>query len=311
MLATYFPSTPSTPTSTPSGYANSPSTGQSVVSKPAPTNTSTPSPSVSQPVSAPANTGKTIIGYYGGTSAIPQKYVAYSDGTSAPVSGGTTVPPVTQPSQTGGGSSSVPSSSTNQQLSALQQQLQTAQQQLNVLTEVQNKTGGAITDTNQIPADVLSGAASVSDFIKTTNEKRAAEEAAKKKKEAEYLAEKTVLEQQAQLENLKTMITQLQAARPATQSMVEEGTKLLDTGGVTTLRQNINDIDAQIRDTQASLRQGLYSQEGRLAPMELISTRQNQLKRQGEETINMLTSQKQAYVDQYNAALDNVRMIMD
>ena len=68
--------------------------------------------------------------------------------------------------------------------------------------------------------------------------------------------------------------------------------------GVTALEQQINSLDSQIADLEASARQGSAQEGDRLAPMEIIGTRQKKLETQANEKIDNLRRQKQTAVDQ-------------
>jgi hypothetical protein len=85
----------------------------------------------------------------------------------------------------------------------------------------------------------------------------------------------------------------------------------MNNAGIAGLQSQITNIDTQIAEANESLRQGKNVQGERLAPMELISTRQQTLENRARDVVNTLGIQKQALVDQYNASLSNVQMIMN
>ena len=80
--------------------------------------------------------------------------------------------------------------------------------------------------------------------------------------------------------------------------------------GVDAIETQLNDLNKLIRDKEASLRQGLYTQEGRLAPMELIGTRQRELMRQGQEELDALNREKAVLVEEYNTKQNLINNLM-
>ncbi len=97
--------------------------------------------------------------------------------------------------------------------------------------------------------------------------------------------------------------------RPALPTYVDDFEALRAEQGVTALETHINTLESQIRDTEASLRQGLYDEEGKLRPMELIGTRQRELARQVQEQLDTLNRRKQTLVDELstkNTLISNI-----
>lgn len=68
---------------------------------------------------------------------------------------------------------------------------------------------------------------------------------------------------------------------------------LRDQNNVTGLENSINNITAQTTALQDSLTAGLYDEEGKLRPMELISSRQQEMSRQVQEKIATLNRSKE------------------
>lgn len=81
--------------------------------------------------------------------------------------------------------------------------------------------------------------------------------------------------------------------------------------GLQSLEDRINKINQDERDMEAALRQGLYDEEGKLRPMELITGRQRELTRQAQEAMDELTRRKQTLVDEYNTKVGVVNTIMN
>lgn len=319
MLATYFPSTQSTPTSVPSGYTNSPSTGQSVVSTPA-------TPSIAgvnyTPMTITTNSAGQI-------AAVPKPAPTY---TSNPVtmqsvvtpasSGGSSSPAPVAPVSaaptysSGGGGSSAPvapvssggSSQTTDkqaQLSALQAEL--AKQQA-IAAEVA-KLG--LSGTDQIPDAIMKGmtaeAYMTSDEFRKTQEQKEKIEAEKK------AAELKDLEYNNQIAFLKRQMADLQAGvgQPKAPELLETHKELMAEHSMPVLAQDINDLKSLLREKEASAREGVRKQEGRLAPMGLISTRQQELASRANEEMDFINRQIQTKVDEYNTKLSMIGMTMD
>ena len=72
----------------------------------------------------------------------------------------------------------------------------------------------------------------------------------------------------------------------------------------------MNSLDSQIADLQASIRQGIYNEEGGVKPMELVGIAQRELARQGQEALDTLTRAKAVLVDQYNTKIGLINTLM-
>ena len=66
------------------------------------------------------------------------------------------------------------------------------------------------------------------------------------------------------------------------------------------IESQINNLRTLQRDLDASLREGLYDEEGKLKPMELIGTAQRELRRQAQEEMDTLSRRVATLVDEYN-----------
>jgi len=76
------------------------------------------------------------------------------------------------------------------------------------------------------------------------------------------------------------------------------------------LQKQVTDIDTQIAEVQDSLTAGIHKISGELAPMELITGRQQELQNQATEKLNALNRTKANLVTQYNNAIGTVSMLM-
>ncbi len=163
---------------------------------------------------------------------------------------------------------------------------------------------------------------SSSSLIKPTNEMvqtsdQIRDEETKKKADEEKKIAEDSLKQDQEIVDLtkKKTITELKAGlgigeAPAKSTFASDFEALRSKEGITAVESQINNLSTQIRDTEASLRQGLYDVEGQLAPMELIGTRQRELTRQGQEQLDSLNRRKATLVDEYNTKVDLVSNIM-
>jgi hypothetical protein len=136
------------------------------------------------------------------------------------------------------------------------------------------------------------------------NEAKATAETAKKS--ADELATLTT---QSQIAALKKELG-LDTGIPAKPTLVSDYEALRSSKGITGLEEQITALNASIADAEASIRQGMYNQEGKLMPMELIGTRQRELARQGQELLDTLNRRKQTMVDELTTKTNLVNNIM-
>lgn len=136
---------------------------------------------------------------------------------------------------------------------------------------------------------------------KTISEQAAAEVAEEK--------EITTLQRARTIAELKSQLG-IDTGIPVRPSFATDFEALRSEEGMSALEGQINSLESQIRDTEASLRQGLYTEEGQLRPMELIGTRQRELTRQAQEQMDTLNRRKTTLVDEYNTKVDLVNNIM-
>ena len=85
---------------------------------------------------------------------------------------------------------------------------------------------------------------------------------------------------------------------------------LMSNAGISGIQDDINSKKALKKDLEASLRQGLYDEEGKLRPMELIGTHQQELQRQGLEKIDQIDRDMAVLIDLYNTEIGVIDMQM-
>jgi hypothetical protein len=155
---------------------------------------------------------------------------------------------------------------------------------------VEAPTGGVVT--SEVPRG---------EEAKTIADQAAAEVAAEK--------EITTLQRQRTIAELKKSLG-IDTGIPVRPVFATDFEALRSEQGMSALGGQINSLETQIRDTEASLRQGLYNEEGQLRPMELIGTRQRELTRQAQEQMDALNRRKTTLVDEYNTKVNLVNNIM-
>ena len=149
-----------------------------------------------------------------------------------------------------------------------------------------------------------------SQSVRNKNNKDTAD---KNKETSDTQSEVNKLTLQKQLQDLRTGLglnPETGAKEPVAPKFQNAYETLKSTYGISGTETQLNNIDKQISDTEASLRQGLYNQEGKLAPMDIIQGRQRELKRQGQEQLDTLNRTKQALTNELNTKLNAVNTIM-
>jgi len=145
-------------------------------------------------------------------------------------------------------------------------------------------------------------------------EQEQAEEEQKEAEETQIQADKEdaeikSLERQKRKKELEIELG-LEEEAPEAPELLDTYTTLRSEKGIGAIEEQLNVLDKTIRDTQESLRQGLYDVEGELKPMKLIGTKQRELARKGQEQLDTLNRQKQTLVDEYNTKLGLINSIM-
>lgn len=123
------------------------------------------------------------------------------------------------------------------------------------------------------------------------------------------------LTNQQQLKNLRVEAgldpdTGEKLDKPAIPTFETDFDALRDEHGMSALESQINNLNSSIADAEASLRLGMYDEEGKLKPMELIGAAQEKLARQGREAVDALLRRKAVLVDEYNTKLNVVNSLM-
>jgi hypothetical protein len=203
--------------------------------------------------------------------------------------------------QQSGGSTQQQPGGTSPELAALQSQLQQKQSQLAEAQKLGLAPGA------HIPQEILSGM-SAADYIRTSEESRQREEYQKMLVEQQKVQEMRDLEYQNYMNQLKTL-QQQQAPEPF--QAADTHTELMAQHAIPQLSQDINDLKTLARETEAAARQGMKKQEGRLAPMGLISQRQQEVLTRANEELDYINRQLQTKVDEYNTKISLIGMTMD
>jgi hypothetical protein len=81
--------------------------------------------------------------------------------------------------------------------------------------------------------------------------------------------------------------------------------------GLEAIENRMNALKQQAADIEASLRQGLYAEEGKLRPMELIGTRQRELARQGQEELDTINRSLNTLINEYNTKVGIINTTMN
>ena len=192
------------------------------------------------------------------------------------------------------------------------------QAEIDRITAEINKLQGTVTQAQaagvqpgeDIPDEILGGMTG-SEYVKTSEEERAKKELADKKKDEDD--QKTIkdLQTQNEIASLKQMLKDATVSKPDAFSSSDTFESLSEQNGLTGVKTQIDELSELIRESEAATRQGLNKQEGRIAPMGVISSRQQELQRQANEELDSLNRQKQTLVDEYSTKMSNIGMIMD
>lgn len=177
------------------------------------------------------------------------------------------------------------------------------------------------------------------EFVVTSEEARAEEkEEEEKKEEEEIKAEEekqekinlqittqqnqvTQLTNAQQIANLKKDLAALgfdfdfdtgtMTEKPALPTYESDFEALRSEHGIDAIESRMNTLKGRIRDTEASLTAGLYTEEGKLRPMELIGTRQRELQRQAQEQLDTLNRSLNTLIDEHNTKANLINTTME
>lgn len=140
------------------------------------------------------------------------------------------------------------------------------------------------------------------------------EEADRKAKEQQDLIDKqneaTKLATQKTIADLKASLGIVDTTKPVTPTYASDYEALRSSEGLSGIESQINNINKEMNDLEASYKAGLVKQGERLAPMEIIGGKQTQLKEQYESQLESLNNRKKTLVDEYNIKTGIVDNIM-
>jgi len=112
------------------------------------------------------------------------------------------------------------------------------------------------------------------------------------------------------LNDLKKSLGIDDSDKPKVPNLSSDLLQLRNQYGIDAIESRINDLNKLISDTEASLRQGIYNEEGKLQPMTLMSTREQALRRQAQEQLDTYNREKASLVEEYNTKLSLINNIM-
>ena len=98
--------------------------------------------------------------------------------------------------------------------------------------------------------------------------------------------------------------------RPALPTYVDDFEALRSEHGLAAIETQLNNLNTEIRDSEAALRLGLNKEGKRLAPMGMIRGEQAELKRQAQEDLDFLNRRKQTLIDEYNTKVSLINTTM-
>lgn len=110
---------------------------------------------------------------------------------------------------------------------------------------------------------------------------------------------------------IKDLMEELKAQAPSAPSLLDDFEAIRSEQGIPALERQLNEVNAQIRDAEAALRQGLNAIETTQVSTRIQSQEQLELRRQAQETLDFLGRRKQALVDELNTKNNVVATIMD
>ena len=181
-------------------------------------------------------------------------------------------------------------------------------------TQLLNMLKGAVVPTTQ-PSPIIPTAENKTVVTSEEPRQKSAQEIIDEAKKGQEETKKTddelaTLTKQAQIAQLKKEMG-IDTGIPVKPTLVSDYEALRSSKGLTGLEDQINALNTTIADAEASVRQGMYDQEGKLMPMELIGTRQRELARQGQELLDTLNRRKQTMVDELTTKTNLVNNIMN
>jgi hypothetical protein len=154
---------------------------------------------------------------------------------------------------------------------------------------LEEELGGDIRDESVITDST--SAREIAEGLKEDEEKSSQEDIDDKQQQVQGLT------LDKQIQDLKTELG-METQKSAIPTFADDYEALRSEYGIAGIENQINSINKQISDKEATLRQGMYNVEGELKPMELIGTEQRELQRQAYEEIDALNRRKQTLVDE-------------
>lgn len=170
----------------------------------------------------------------------------------------------------------------------------------------------------ELEEKITEGVEGVVETSKEARRREEEEEEVKREKEEELTEEQQReierLRRQKELEDLRVELgleKETGLKKPPLPTFEDDFAALRSEHGVDALESQINTIEKDIRDIEAALRAGLYTEEGKLRPVELISKRQRELRRQTQEDLDTLNRRKQTLVDELSTKTTLINNIMN
>jgi len=190
------------------------------------------------------------------------------------------------------------------------EQANTAQEEIERLRGILDRAKEAGITKGEIPEDILD-VDKTSDIISSSGDKDDQEKLDKAQELEDYLNsigdDKQEVERLTVKQQLKTLREELgldadgnEIDKPGVPTFEDDFSALRSEQGVAALESRLNTLDTTIADKEAALRQGMYSVEGELKPMELIGTEQRELQRQAYEEIDALNRSKNTIIGELN-----------
>ncbi len=162
-------------------------------------------------------------------------------------------------------------------------------------------------DTSQYTTTPLQTTEGIRTEGQKTQEEQAKKTAEETIKSQEELAK---LQTQSEIQKYKEQLGLTTPVKPTTVNFESTYNTLTTQYGVNDLTSSINSVNSQLTALQDSLTAGLYDEEGKLRPMELISTRQQEMTRQVQEKLNTLNRSKENLVAELNTKNTIISNIM-
>jgi len=123
-------------------------------------------------------------------------------------------------------------------------------------------------------------------------------------------SEINTLTKQKTIQQLKQELG-IDTGAPVAPNLVTDYEALRSKEGVGALETQVQSIDAQIREAQAALTAGVHKISGELAPMELLTGKQAELRNQATDLLNTLNARKATLVEELTTKNNVISNIMN